>query len=146
MINPNLITILDDIEYVGQNFCEETNVVNALRVVGYLLLIARLVIPFAIIFYASLDLIKSVMSGETSDLLKQLKVILVRILIGAAVFFIPVLIDIVFQGIEDYSNNQSEIYQCEVCLLRPRECDGGAPSKDEADIHVKKEVNKETEN
>ena len=64
--------IIVEAEAIGDNFCSEAGVKNALRFIGWLILIARIVAPFTIILMGTFDVFKAVTSDKNEDLKKQL--------------------------------------------------------------------------
>lgn len=117
----NLLTVLVE-GHVGDNFCAEDNVMKAIRVIGYILLIARVAVPIIIIAMGTLDLYKAVMSGGSDTLVKQGKALLFRVVIGILIFVLPSLINWVITSLsEDPQGNA----QCFNCLLDPASCPVG---------------------
>ncbi len=125
--------------YVGEGFCQETNVINALRVVGYFLFIAKIIIPFIIVGFGIFDLAKAVMGGEADKLTKQLKTLGIRVVIGILVFALPAIVDAILDGVNDLREDESGYSICQTCLLDPFACENGEPTDiyDSGDIFVK---------
>lgn len=108
------------LENVGDNFCEMGgNVTKALRMVGYLLFVAKLFVPIIIVGFATFDLYKSVMEGSTDSLSKQLKAIGFRLIIGILIFFLPTFVNILLTQL---GSDKSEYANCQTCLLEPFDC------------------------
>ena len=82
-------------EHIGDNVCQEPNVINALRVIGYVIFIGKIVIPFIIIGFGIFDLAKAVTAGDSDKVTKGVKTIGVRVLIGILVFALPSIIDVI---------------------------------------------------
>lgn len=109
--------------YIGDGFCEETNVKNALKSVGYFILIAKLIIPFLIVGFGIFDLVKAVTAGEPSDKInKQLKTLGIRVMIGMLVFALPTIVDAILNGVNGLSGEESDYSKCQTCLLKPFDC------------------------
>ena len=119
----NLFTILDDIEHVGDNFCETSNVLSVLRMCGYLLTILKLFVPIIIIIWGTLKFYNAVTKGSSDSFNKQLKSLLYRVGIGIMVFFIPTIIDAI---LVNFIPEESK--KCEACILKPFSCDPSNPS------------------
>ncbi len=115
-------------EHVGDNVCEETNVINALRVVGYCLFIAKIVIPFIIIGFGIFDLAKAVTGGDSDKVTKGVKTIGVRVLIGILVFALPSIINIILDVAVNLSDGETGYSMCQTCVLDPWACENGEPS------------------
>lgn len=119
----NLIYLLDDINYIGDNFCETKEVLSVIRMIGYILLIAKLVAPIIIIVLGTIKFYNSIKDGSSDSTLKNAKSLIVRIFVGIFIFFLPTLLHAVLTNfIPDESKT------CEACLLKPGSCDPEDPS------------------
>ena len=118
----NLFYLLDDINYIGDNFCETKEVLSVIRMVGYILLIAKLVAPIIIIVLGTIKFYSAIKDGSSDSTLKNAKSLIVRVFVGIFIFFLPTLIHaVLYNFISDDSKT------CEVCLLKPGSCDPGDP-------------------
>lgn len=107
-------------EYVAQDPCSENDIRKVLRLFGYLLLIAKIAVPFIIIGYGTFDLFKSVVDKDEKSLTKQLKQLGIRILTGLIVFFIPNIVYALFSVSDKLGViNTSDYKECANCLLEP---------------------------
>ena len=119
----NLFYLLDDINYIGDNFCETKEVLSVIRMIGYILLIAKLVAPIIIIVLGTIKFYNSIKDGSSDSTLKNAKSLIVRIFVGIFIFFLPTLLHAVLNNfIPDESKT------CEACLLKPGSCDPEDPS------------------
>lgn len=116
MLN-NLLVILEN-AHIGDNVCSDPNVMKAVRVIGVLLFIAKICVPFIIIVFGSIDFFKAVTGGSTESMVKQGKTFLFRVLIGVSVFILPTVINYVISSLKsgDYEDSNA---QCASCLLDP---------------------------
>lgn len=106
--------------YVAENACHDNNIKKVLRFFGYLLIIAKVVIPLIIIGFGTFDLFKSVVDKDEKSFGKQLKQLGLRIVGGMIIFFIPTIIETFF-GISDKLNivKTNDYKACANCLLKP---------------------------
>lgn len=105
--------------YVGENFCSETSVKRLLLIAGYILIVAKILIPLIIIGVGTSDLYKTIVSSDAGkDLGKQVRILGLRVAIGVFIFFVP---NIVNWTIGLLSNNSSNS-QCISCFLEPTSC------------------------
>lgn len=118
----NLFYLLDDINYIGDNFCETKEVLSVIRMVGYILLIAKLIAPIIIIVIGTLKFYNAIKDGSSDSTLKNAKSLIVRVFVGIIIFFLPTLIHAVL-----YNFISDDSKKCEVCLLQPGSCDPGDP-------------------
>ena len=109
--------------YVAADPCNDKNIQTSLRFIGYLLFIAKIAIPLIIIVMATFDLFKSVVDKDEKSLGKQVKLILMRIVAGIFVFFLPTIVYALFNiSAELNIVNDSKYQGCVTCLLKPTEC------------------------
>jgi len=109
--------------YVAADPCNDNNVLTALRFVGYLLFIAKIAIPLIIIIVATFDLFKSVIDKDEKSLGKQVKIIIMRIVAGVFVFFLPTLVYAIFNLSAELKIVEDAKYEgCVTCLLKPNDC------------------------
>lgn len=133
--------------HIGQSFCTQQQVMDALRVAGYFLFIARIFIPFIVIALGTFDMFKAVTGGDEKALTTSGKKLLIRVLIGFSIFLVPSIIHIVLSTLNDYNAITDDANVCQTCLLKPSECEDGAPSDSnifDRDIFVQDEEEETT--
>ncbi len=114
-------------QYVGQEPCEDNNILKTFRLFGYLIVVAKVAVPFIIIAFGMVDISKAVTVGDHGTLMKQLKTMGMRILIGLLIFVLPT---IVYAVIENFvSSDVSSNLKCTKCLLKPMGGEGDSNCK-----------------
>lgn len=108
-------------QFVAENPCDEKSIKTVMRLFGYILLIAKFIVPLIIIGYGTFDVAKSVIDKDEKSLTKQLKQLGIRVLTGVAVFFIPNIVHFFFSTTDDIVNS-SQYQSCADCLLKPNSC------------------------
>jgi len=109
--------------YVAADPCSDKNIQITLRFVGYLLFIAKIAIPLIIIVVATFDLFKSVIDKDEKSFGKQLKIVLMRLVAGIFVFFLPTIVYALFNLSAELKIVEDAKYQtCVTCLLKPTQC------------------------
>ena len=104
---------------IAKDPCNEKSIRQVLKFFGYLLMIAKFVVPFILIGFAVYDLYKSIIDKDEKALKTKLRMIMFRIIAGVTVFFIPDLVWVGFKYIEK-SNITGDQYQvCAECVLKP---------------------------
>lgn len=104
-------------EYVAQNFCKDFS--KTLQLVSVFLLIIRLCVPIFIIIVGSMDIYKTVTSGKSDDLKKNLLTFGKRLIIGLIVFFIPTIIKLV---VNSFGEDNADYQICINCIDNPGNC------------------------
>lgn len=104
---------------VGENFCDETSTKRVLSLVGNIIIIAKVLVPLIIILIGSIDLFKAVMAKDDKELMTSIKSLGLRLLLGVFIFFVPTIVDVAFDLVNDGHNDN----QCVKCVLNPGECE-----------------------
>lgn len=123
LYNSNNI-IGEKIDY--EHFCDDVNVKNAVRIIGYILRVLTFIGPLIMIILAIIDFAKVVPSSDEKALNKAAMALARRFIASVLVFLAqPVLFALlsflgVTGGIE--SENNKAFGNCTVCLLKPGEC------------------------
>jgi molybdate-binding protein len=99
--------------------CTQTGVLKSFRFLGYLLFIAKILIPIILIITGSIDFGRAVVASNQDAVSKAAKTFATRIVAGVIVFLIPTVVNFVFNllpaGSDDYS-------ACSTCLFKPGSC------------------------
>lgn len=99
--------------------CTESGVLKAMRFIGYLLYIAKVLVPVVLIIMGSLDFGKAVMASNQDAIKKSTSAFISRIIAGVLIFLLPTMVNFVFSllpsSVSDYS-------ACRTCLFHPGEC------------------------
>lgn len=117
---------------IGQTngFC--TDSANIWQVVGYVLLVFKIVIPIILIILGMLDLGKAVVASKDDEIKKSMKSLMFRAIAAVAIFFIPTLIGIVLGLVSNFSDKEVGVEEdyivCRKCITNPRgsECSNKA--------------------
>lgn len=102
-------------------FCSGTALIW--QFLGNILNIVKVIIPILILFFGVLDFGKAVVASKDDEIKKSLKSLMFRILSGAVIFFIPVLIEFAFGLVGTFSDVKSDYEICVNCLTSPKSCD-----------------------
>ena len=109
------------LEYIGEGFCDDEKIIAGLKIVGYILSLAKLFVPLIIIGWGIFDIYKSVMAGTTDSLSSQFKSLAFRLIIGIFIFFIPTLLNLFLNGLPNYT---ADIKGCQQAILDPFNYEG----------------------
>lgn len=108
--------------YVGEGICGEEDVHKILKMVGYILIIAKVMVPLILIVIGTIDLYKAVIGKDEKDLTKSIKLLMLRIALGIFIFFIPTLVNLVIDSIKNPVGDKENNAQCISCVLDPINC------------------------
>lgn len=99
-------------------FCYKTATVW--QMIGKFLFILKILVPIVIIVLGTIDFGKAVLSNDDKAIMNSSKKLLTRIVIGIAIFFVPLIINLVFNMIGSFSEEMKNDYtNCVTCLTDP---------------------------
>ena len=100
-------------------FCTDT--VNIWRLVGYFLMIFKIVIPIILIVLGMIDLGKAVVASKDDEIKKSVKSLVMRAIAGIVIFFIPTLVGAIFSLVGEFGSEeyQAEYKICSECITHP---------------------------
>ncbi len=104
---------------VALDFCSKTKDVWSL--VGKILGIFKIVIPLLIIIFGMIDLGKAVVASKDDEIKKAAKQLLLRIIAGIAIFFIPTLVGFAFSLADGFSAD-TDYDVCAECISHSNGC------------------------
>lgn len=91
------------------------------QIVGYVLMVFKIVIPILIIIFGMIDLGKAVVASKDDEIKKAVKSLAMRAVAGVFIFFIPNLVGLIF-GMVNSFDKTGEYSICETCIVYPGEC------------------------
>lgn len=100
-------------------FCEST--ANIWQIVGYVLLIFKIVIPVLLIVFGMVDLGKAVIASKSDEVKKATSSLMMRAIAAVAIFLIPTIIGVIMGFVADFkeSGAQKDFNVCKACITRP---------------------------
>ena len=107
-------------------FCVKAS--SVIQIVGYVLLVIKIVIPLIIIILASIDFGSAALAGEEKVIKEKAFTLLKRILVGIAIFLLPTIVRVLYFGIYDMNHDKfdntirDDSSNCIDCLTNPGGC------------------------
>jgi hypothetical protein len=97
------------------------NSANIWQVVGYILLVFKIVIPIILIIFGMLDLGKAVIASKDDEIKKAMKSLAMRAIAAVVIFFIPTIVGLVMGLVSNFSSSgaESDYNVCRSCLTAP---------------------------
>lgn len=102
----------DNPEPIASNFCEDVQ--PTLRIIYYVIIVIKILVPLGIIFMGSFDFYNAVTGGNADNLQKEAIILGKRCLIGLIIFFAPTLINIVINAADP---NPGDYKKCTDCIF-----------------------------
>ncbi len=116
-----LVTFYSPVVLAANPYC--TVFKSTLQIVGYIVFIIRILVPLVIIGMGAIDLFKVVTAGKDGELPKAIKSIIMRLLSGIIIFYVPIIIEFAFSLVDDWVNGYENSYEeCFTCVLNVTEC------------------------
>lgn len=103
------------------NLCADENTLKVFQIGGYLLIIAKIIIPILLIVFGCVDMFKAIV-GDADALKKQIPILVKRIIAAIVIFLLPTIIDFAFTLIPDSDNSLDKYEACKTCLFDPESC------------------------
>ena len=98
-------------------FCNETK--DILRLVGIVITLLKIFIPFLIIIFGMIDFGKAVVASKDEQIKESAKSLGRRAVAGLIIFFIPSLVVWIFGAVTSFGEDKDGFSTCEECLLHP---------------------------
>lgn len=109
---------------IGAGFCAET--ANVWQVLGYIVMIIKIVIPLLLIIMGMVDLGKAVISSDDKAINKSVTTLIKRFIAAVLVFFIPTIVSALFNAVTRLTDN-TDYNICVQCITNANgECDNYA--------------------
>ena len=101
------------------------------QIVGWVLLVFKIVIPIVIILFGMIDLGKAVVASKDDEIKKSIKSLIMRAIAGIVIFFIPTLVGLIFRLVDGFADAevQGEYQVCSTCVTSPGSCEKAAAER-----------------
>lgn len=108
------------------HFCEDKGILKTLKIVHYLLVIAKIIVPLLLIVLGSVEFGKASLSGNADDLEKVTQSFITKLVVGLAIFLIPTVVDSLVglaqskKDVEDVKTG--DFSKCAACFTGAKAC------------------------
>lgn len=104
------------------SFCYKT--AGVWQIVGYALLIVKIIVPLIIIIIGIVNLVQAVTSNDEKAISKMTMSLIKRLVAGLVIFFIPIIVKTFFNLLDSFADFQGDFNTCLDCLVYPNSrCD-----------------------
>lgn len=104
-------------------FC--ANTANIWQLVGYVLLVFKIVIPILLIIFGIIDLGKAVIASKEDEIKKATGSLVRRAIAAVIIFLIPTIVSFIISMVGGFSAEANQDYEvCRTCIVNPSECSG----------------------
>lgn len=98
---------------------EDSDSLRAFQIVGYLIIVVKIVVPLILIVLGSIDFAKAAISGDESSTKKAAVNFGMRVLTGIVIFYIPTVLDFFLSLVSGVSDTMAQYQNCTSCVLSP---------------------------
>ena len=106
----------------GMKLCEDSSVVKSVQIVGWCLMILKIVVPIVLIIMAFVELGKAVVSNDDKAIKTAVSALIKKTIAAVIIFFIPTIVSFVIKMVEESKDTLTE-YDClSTCINKPNEC------------------------
>ena len=99
-------------------FCSQT--VGIWQVVGYFLMIFKIVLPIILIVIGVITFGKAVISDDEKEIKKGYTSLLKKLIVCIIVFFLPQIVTTIFNiVVDDFKNVKADYDVCKACITSP---------------------------
>lgn len=98
------------------------------QILGWVLMVFKIVIPILIILFGMIDLGKAVVASKDDEIKKAIKSLAMRAVAGIVIFFIPTLVATIFKLVDGFQEVKGEYDVCATCISNPGNCQTNAES------------------
>ena len=104
-------------------FC--ANTANVWQVIGYALLVFKIIIPIILIVWGMLDLGRAVVAAKDDEIKKATNQLAMRAVAAVAIFFLPTIIGIVLGLVSNFATSgaKEDFDTCRKCMTSPNDRD-----------------------
>ena len=110
------------------NVCEKSGIVKSFQIIGYALMVVKIVVPLLLMIIGAVDLGKATLSSDQNAITAAVSLLTKRAIAAVVIFFIPTIIAFVM-SLVDGSNKLNKFDACSKCISKPTQCvipnDGG---------------------
>lgn len=106
----------------GIGFC--TSTANVWAVVGYIVLIIKIVVPLLLILLGMIDLGKAVISSDEKAIKTSTNMLIKRFIAAVVIFFIPTIVNALFSVLDVMGDAKNDYNICVKCVtnVTGRDC------------------------
>ena len=90
------------------NVCMDPDILKIMKYINLIITLAKIILPIIIIVKASFDLAKVVTKGDPAEFKNAFKKVGISILAGALIFFVPIIVNVIF----DFVPNKTNFLSC----------------------------------
>lgn len=115
-----IIASVNNLNIEEINICDpENTTLKVFQVIGYILIILKILVPIIIIILGIIEFGKAALSGDEKANTTSFKTLMMKIITGIMIFFIPTVLDFALSIVQGTKDSMSKYEGCTKCMLEP---------------------------
>ena len=107
---------------VTDSYCSKPNFLKPFKLLGRIFSFVKIVLPIVILAFGVVDFFKAVIASKDDEIKKATKSLIMRLIAGVCIFFLPAIIHFVFRLVDDWNDYDSDYSKCSLCITSPNQC------------------------
>lgn len=107
---------------IPDSYCSDPNFVKPFKLLGRIFSVIKIIIPIIIIAFGVVDFFKAVIASKDEEIKKSTKSLIMRLIAGVCIFFLPAIIHFIFTLVDDWNDYETDYAQCSLCITSPGKC------------------------
>ncbi|MCI8575802.1 MAG: hypothetical protein HFI09_04965 [Bacilli bacterium] len=103
-------------------YCSNPNFIKPFKLLGRIFSVVKIIIPIIIIAFGVVDFFKAIVASKDDEIKKASKSLMMRLIAGVCIFFLPAIIHFVFRLVDDWNDYESDYSKCSLCITDPGSC------------------------
>lgn len=103
---------------INMSICQQDGVKKALKFIGILLVVAKILVPIILIVFGVMDYSKAMIASDADAISKATKSLIFRVVAGVIIFVLPTIVNFIFSTVV---KNKANFNQCRACIFE-RKC------------------------
>lgn len=125
--NVGVIVVVKDDDPTGKyeslkDLCNDLNVKQVLKAVGYIVVVIKILIPIALIVLGAINFSKAVISGKDDDTKKAAFGMMWGFIAAVVIFVLPTIINFAIGLIDNATDGTDDYKDCRICIFEPGRC------------------------
>ena len=105
------------------NMCNDDGyVVRVIRVIGYILVIVKILVPVGLIVFGIINFSKVMLTGDDDAIKKNTISFVWKIVAAVVIFVLPTIINFIVGMIDGSTDGTADYENCRVCIFDPKNC------------------------
>ena len=107
---------------VTDSYCSKPNFLKPFKLLGRIFSVVKIILPIIILAFGVVDFFKAVIASKDDEIKKATKSLIMRLIAGVCIFFLPAIIHFVFRLVDDWNDYDSDYSKFIICITSKNQC------------------------